>query len=84
LNWSTDFGEQKEGRNANSNLLRMFFRRLEFKIENNPKALKQVWNKLAPTITIQQFAEWLREARVDYRNYIRVPSVRRLFMGKGR
>jgi hypothetical protein len=26
-----DMGQQKEGRNANSNLLRMFFRRLELK-----------------------------------------------------
>jgi hypothetical protein len=28
---------------------------------------------------VDEFAEWIREARIDYRNYIRVPSVKKLF-----
>jgi len=37
--------EQKDGRNANSNLLRMFFRRLKNKIENNPHQIQHIINK---------------------------------------
>lgn len=74
-------GQQKEGRNANSNLLRMFFRRLELKKESQNQLIANIIIKYRLSISESDFLDWLETNRIDYRNYVRVPSVQRLFVG---
>ena len=50
--------EQKVGRNSNSNLLRMFFRRLEYKLQQAPTTLLSIIGKYKLNITLEEFVSW--------------------------
>lgn len=74
--------EQKDGRNANSNLLRMFFRRLQYKVENQPEIILSIIQKHKLSICLEDFVDWISASKVDYRNYIRVSCIKKLFIGQ--
>lgn len=73
--------EQKDGRNSNSNLLRMFFRRVELLFQHRPELLLTIIRKHQLNLSLEDFKNWFEEAKVNFRNYMRVSSVRKLFMG---
>jgi hypothetical protein len=74
--------EQKEGRNSNSNMLRMFFRRLAYKVENCPRVILEIIRKHQLDIALDEFILWLENTKTDYRNYIKISSIRSLFLGQ--
>lgn len=63
----------------NSNLFRMFFRRLEYKIQNQPELIEGILKKMGCCASLDDFWRWIREEKIDYRNYIRVPHAKRIF-----
>jgi hypothetical protein len=70
---------QKAGRNSNSNLLRTFFRRLQIKLKDSPEILDAVIQKHGINIIPESFVLWYERNKADYRNYLRIPAIRRLF-----
>lgn len=60
----------------------MFFRRLEYKVETQPEIILSIIQKLRLSICLEEFVDWLKASKVDYRNYIRVSCVRKLFIGQ--
>ena len=72
--------DQKPGRNSNSNLLRMFFRRLEHRLIKCPEIILNIIMKHKLDISLEEFQAWVKINRVDFRNYVRITSVRKLFI----
>lgn len=71
--------EQKAGRNANSNLLRLFFRRLEHRVQRQPSLVVEALRRAGSEGTAEALWEWVRGGGVDCRSYIRVPQAKGLF-----
>ena len=67
-------------RNMNSNLLRVFFRRIEYKIRREQKLISQIIEKHHMKITLEDFLDWYERNKINHRNYIRINSVKKLFM----
>ena len=58
----------------------MFFRRLEYKVQYDPKLIISVIKKYQLKITFEEFVEWIKTNKADFRNYIRIFSIRKLFV----
>jgi len=74
-----DQADQKEGRNAISNLLRTFFRRLHFRLNKDIQLFQKIIDRHHLSVSVIEFLSWFQNNKVDFRNYIRWASVKRLF-----
>lgn len=72
---------QKEGRNGNSNLLRMFFRKVQQRLQSEPGIIRRIIVKNKLRITVEAFREWLDINEIDHRSYVKTPCVKPLFVG---
>ena len=67
-------------RNMNSNLLRVFFRRMEYKIKRELKLISKIIERHHMKITLGDFLDWYERNKINHRNYIRINSVKKLFI----
>ena len=70
----------KDVRNAHSNLLRIFFRRLDIQMKQSPEYIKRVIRKNKMRLKISKLAEWLEINKIEHRNYIRLSYVKKMFL----
>ena len=58
----------------------MFFRRVENRLVKFPKIVENIIERKKFGFSLQEFKNWIKINRVDFRNYIRLTSVRKLFV----
>jgi hypothetical protein len=56
----------------------MFFRRLEAKVKSS-ETIISIINRNHLSLTFEEFESWYLKNKAEYRNYIKVSSVKRLF-----
>lgn len=56
----------------------MFFRRLESKVHSSV-SIRSIIEQRELSLTFDEFKSWYEKNRVDYRNYIKIRTVKKLF-----
>lgn len=59
----------------------MFFRRLNFKAAHSSQSIQTIIQKHGLNISLEQFLGWYQHHNIDFRNYIKVSSIRPMFLG---
>lgn len=66
-------------RNVNSNILRVFLRRLEIQMKTGSDMFENAIKKNNFQFTVEEFMDWYERNKVNHKNYIRLSTAKKLF-----